>query len=207
MVSVFASVVGISFKPMLSVFKKYKSYIIAIATIVICIIIVKQCEGEPRIIEKTKTEYVKVTDTVTKTVIDTVPKTVYIERVKTIKGKDSIIYKEKPTDNTIEANKYKTKLESNNATADLEITTTGQLLDVNGTINYTKEIKTIEKTVIRDASGLFLYGETSVIPTFERAAVGLDYQFKNKFIIGASASYNNITKSTYANIKVGFKIF
>ena len=130
---------------MLSVLKPYKSYIIAIATIVICIIIVKQCEGDPRIIEKTKTEYVKVTDTVTKTIIDTVPKTVYVERVKTIKGKDSIIYKDNPTDSTIIANKYNTKLESNNATANLEITTTGQLLDVNGTINYTKEIKTIEK--------------------------------------------------------------
>lgn len=169
--------------------------------------VVKQCEKKPKVVTKTKIKYVKVIDTITKIEIQEVPKTVYVEKVKTVKGKDSIIYVDKPNDSTITANQYDTKLESNNATADLKITTTGQLLDVKGVINYTQENTTTTITKTVPQSGLFLYGKTSINPLVENIEVGLDYQFKNTFIVGASTSYNDLSKSVNFNVKVGFRIF
>lgn len=182
-----------------------KNWIWYIIGIIIIIVLVKQCEGEPRTIVKTKTEYIKVTDTVTNTIIQEVPKTVYVERTKTIKGKDSIIYKNKPSETTIKANQYQAEIQSNNASADLQITTTGELLDVQGTINYTKEIKTIETTKIRDASGLFIY--TNMPVNSIQPEVGALYQFKNKMFISAGAQYNSFTKSADLKIGLGIKIF
>lgn len=182
-----------------------KNWIWYIVGIIIIIVLVKQCEGEPRTIVKTKTEYIKVTDTVTNTIIQEVPKEVFVERVITQKGKDSIVYRDAPTDSTITANQYDTKLESNNATADLKITTTGELLDVQGTIDYTKEIKTIETTKIRDASGLYIYGNMPVNSV--QPEVGVLYQFKNKMFVSAGAQYNEFTKSADLKIGLGIKIF
>lgn len=177
-----------------------------VLAILIIFLIVKKCEQEPKTITKTKIEYVKVTDTFTKTVISQ-PKLVYVEKIKTEKGKDSIIYVKEPSDTSIKANQYTTKLTSNNATADLKITTTGELLGVQGTIDYTQTNTTIEtiKTVAK--SGLFLYAETSTNPVFERAELGLDYQIKNTIILGTSASYNNLSKKLNFNVKVGFRVF
>lgn len=186
--------------------KKYRTYIIfGIAIIIFIIYNKKCCEGETRTVTKTKIEYVKVTDTINNTIIDTVPKIVYVERLKTVKGKDSIVYKDKPTDSTITANQYDTRLESNNATANLKITTTGELLDVQGTIDYTKEIKTIETTKIRDASGLYIYGNMPVNSV--QPEVGVLYQFKNKMFVSAGAQYNEFTKSADLKIGLGIKIF
>lgn len=168
---------------------------------IIVFVLLKQCEPEPKTI--TKTEYVKVTDTITETIIEEIPKTVYVERVKTIKGKDSIIYRENPTDSTITANQYTTQLKSNNATADLEITTTGELLDVQGVINYEKEITTI--TEFKNNSGLFAYGQAR-INGFDSYAAGLDYHFKNKIIVGANVQYDLLHNYTSFNVKIGFRI-
>lgn len=169
--------------------------------IILTIILVKKCEDEPTVI--TETEYITVTDTITKVEIKEIPKTVFVEKVKTIKGKDSIIYVNKPTDTTIQANEYKTKLESNNATANLKIVTTGELIDVKGTIDYTQTNTTITK--IKDKSGLFLYGGTSVLPALQNYEIGLDYQIRNKVLIGASISH--VQNQTYINAKIGIKIF
>lgn len=175
-------------------------YVIAAALVVF--FVVKQCEQEPKIKTVTKIEYVKVTDIIERVKIDTVPKLVYVKKVK-----DSIVYVSKPSDSTIEANQYKTKIASNNATADLEITTTGELLDVRGVINYTQENKATTITKVKPKSGLFLYGATSVNPTFENIELGLDYQIKNTIVIGTSVNYNNQSKSAYINLKLGFRVF
>lgn len=175
--------------------------------IVLIVFIVKKCEKDPKTVTKTKIEYVKVTDTILRTVFDTLPKLVYVERIKTVKGKDSIVYVDKPADTSIKANQYATKLESNNATANLKITTTGELLDVQGTINYTQTITTTETIKTTAKSGLFLYAETSTNPVFERAELGLDYQIKNTIILGTSASYDNLSKKLNFNVKVGFRVF
>lgn len=183
-----------------------KNSIFWVIGIILILLLVRYCEGEPTTITKIETKYVKVTDTIKNTIIQKVPKIVYVEKTKTIKGKDTIIYKDKFSETTIKANKYETKIESNNANADLQITTTGELLDVQGVINYEKEIKTIETTKTRDASGLFLYGQTN-LNGFNNYGVGIDYQLKNKIIIGASVNYDDFNNNINLNVKVGFRIF
>ena len=181
--------------------KNWIWYFIAIVSI---ILLLKDCGGE-KIKTVTVTEIVKVTDTVTNTVIQEVPKTVYIERLKTIKGKDTIIYKDKADSTTIKANQYATKLESNNATANLQITTTGELLDVQGVITFEQENKTTTITKTKNASGLFLYGQTN-LNGFDSYGVGIDYQIKNKIIVGTSVNYDNFNGHFSLNAKIGFKL-
>lgn len=185
---------------------KTRNIIIGILAILLIILAVRSCEQEPKVITKTKIEIVKVTDTIIETKIDTVPKLVYVEKIKKEKGKDSIVYVKEPSDTSITANQYKTTLKANNATANLNITTTGELLDVTGTIDYTQTNTTTEIIKIVPKSGLFFYGETSINPIFEHASIGLDYQIKNTIIIGGSTSYNNLSKSVNFNVKLGFSI-
>lgn len=173
--------------------------------IIILIALIKQCEGETKTITKTVIEYVPVTETITETKIDTVPKLVYVEKTKTVKGKDSIIYVKEPNDSTIKANQYNTTLLSNNASADLKITTTGELIDVQGTINYNQKQTTTETLKIRDASGLFIYGNMPVNSV--QPEVGVLYQLKNKMFISAGAQYNEFTKSADLKVGLGIKIF
>ena len=125
--------------------------------------LLRQCEGaDTKIITKTETVYETVVDTITQVVIQKVPgPKVYVERVKTVKGKDSIIYKDSPSETTISANRYKTQLKSNDALAKLHILSTGEVLDVQGTITYPKEttITTITKKIPK--SGAFLFIESN----------------------------------------------
>jgi hypothetical protein len=182
-----------------------KNWFIYLLAIVVIFISIKQCEETETKIE-TVTEYVKVTDTITNVVIQEVPKMVYVERLKTVKGKDSIVYVDKPTETTIQANQYDTTLESNNATADLKITTTGELLDVQGVINYTQENTTTTITKTKSKSGLFLYGKVP-ISNFNSPEIGVLYQFKNSIIIGSGVQYNNLTKAPEVTATIGIKIF
>lgn len=103
-------------------------------------------------------------------------------------------------------NKYPVTLKSNDATANLQVFTTGTLLDVEGVITYPEKTITKETTITKDASGLFLYAQTSMVPMLEQFQVGVDYVIKNKYIIGTSASYNTISTNGYVNLKVGFKL-
>lgn len=187
--------------------KLLKNNWILIGIILIILIIVKTCEQDPKTVTKTKIVYKTKTDTIKETVIKEIPKKVYIERIKTIKGKDSIVYVKVPDQTSIEANQYDTELKANNATAKLKITTTGKLLDVSGTIDYKEKHTHTTTTVIKPKSGLFLYGQTSVSPLLEVSAIGLDYQFRNTVIIGTSLSLDHNTELNYLNLKVGFRIF
>ena len=184
-----------------------KNWIYYLVGIIVVIVLTKQCDGETITKIETVTEYVKVTDTITNTIIQEVPKLVYIEKVKTLKGKDSIIYKNKPSETTINANQYEARVESNNATADLKITTTGELLDVTGIINFTQENTTTTITNTKNKSGAFLYLETGFSKKPERFELGIDYQIKNKYLIDISVDYNTITQSSTVNGKIGLKLF
>jgi len=177
--------------------------------VVLVLALLKQCgkKGETIVKTKIETKYIERVDTINTVTIKEIPKKVYVVKETTIKGKDSIVYVDKETNEAIEANQYDTKLESNNATADLKITTTGELLDVTGSISYQEKETTIKETIKKDKSGLFLYVEGSVQPVLERFELGLDYQIRNKIIIGTSASYNNVSKSINFNAKVGIKLF
>lgn len=167
--------------------------------------LMKQCEGEPKTIVETKTVVKWKTDTITQTKIDTIPKTVYIERTKTIKGKDSIIYKEKPTETTITANQYDTEIKSDSATAKLKITTTGELLEVKGVIEYPRIETTTTITKIRDASGFYIYGSMPINGNLSPEIGGM-FQIKNKIILAAGVHYNNYTKQADAKVTLAVKL-
>lgn len=183
-----------------------KNWFVYLLIIVLTFALIKKFESEPKIVTKTKIVYKTKTDTINTVTIQEVPKKVFVERIKTIKGKDSIIYVDKKTDTSIEANQYDTELKANDALAKLKITTTGQLLDVSGTIQWNEKETQTTTTIIKPKSGLFLYGQTSVSPLLEVSSIGVDYQFKNTVIIGTSFSLDHITKQNYVNVKVGFRI-
>jgi hypothetical protein len=183
--------------------KSYLPYIIIL--LLIGLLVIECQKDKPKVIVKTNTKVEKVTDTLVKTIIKEVPKTVYVERTKTIKGKDSIIYVDKPTDTSIEANQYDTTLKANEATADLQITTTGTLLDVQGTINYPKETITTTITEKRDKSGL--YGFISSPVNGVSPEVGALYQIKNKMFISTSVQYNDFTNKIDLKAGIGIKLF
>ena len=177
-----------------------------IIIVIVLFMLLKQCtKTDPEIVEKEVIKIVKVTDTINNTIIKEIPKKVYVEKTKTIKGKDTIIYRDTPNDSTINANQYQTTIKSDNASADLEITTTGELLDVKGVIHYNKETKTIERTKTINASGLFIYGKHPVSNDFN-PEVGLMYSLNNKILIGAGANYNNFTNKIDATLTIGLKL-
>lgn len=183
-----------------------KNWLVYLLVIVILLVVVKKIEQEPKTVTKTKVIYKTKIDTIHTVEIKEVTKKVIVEKIKTVKGKDSIIYVDRKTDTSIEANQYDTELKSNNALAKLKITTTGQLLDVSGTIQWNEKETQTTTTIIKPKSGLFLYGQTSVKPLLEVSSMGLDYQFKNTVIIGTSFSLDHMTKQNYVNVKVGFRI-
>lgn len=183
-----------------------KEIIYIIASIIAIIVIVKACEQEPKIVTKTEVKTVTVHDTVHKFKILEKPVKVFLERFKTLKGKDSIIYLKEPNSSTIEANSFKTVLSSNKAKADLEIVTTGELLDVKGVITYPEVTNTITTKITKAQSGLFLYGKVP-ISNFNSPEVGVLYQFKNSLMIGTGVQYNDLTAKPEFTATIGIKIF
>lgn len=180
-----------------------KNIIWLIAVVVLTVLLIKQCGKEPKTV--TKIQYINKTDTIVKTQIERVPQIRYVRRTITEQGKDSIIYVEKPRENdttVVVANEYDATVKTDSSRADLKILTTGELLDVKGTITYTQ--KNTETKIIKDKSGLFLYGEVPLSKA-KSYGIGLDYQIRNKIIIGVSGSMVN--DQFYANAKIGIKIF
>ena len=185
--------------------KVNNNILLIISVIVILILINKQCE-KPKEVIKTITKVEIVKDTITEVEIKEVPKTVFVNRYVNIKGKDSIIYVDKPNDSTIQANQYNTTLKSNDATAEVQITTTGELLDVSGVITYPKTKETVTTIKNRNNSGLFIYGDLPITNNFN-PEIGAIYQFKNTALIKSGVQYNEFTKSLDVKIGVGIKIF
>ena len=183
-----------------------REIIYLITSIIAIIVIVKACEQEPKIVTKVETKEVIVHDTVHKFEIVEKPVKVFLERFKTLKGKDSIIYLKEPNSSTIEANSFKTVLSSNKAKADLEIVTTGELLDVKGVITYPEVTNTITTKIIKPKSGLFIYGDVPV-SNVENIELGLMYQIRNTFLVKAGVQYNNITNAPDLKVGIGVRIF
>ena len=175
--------------------------------LVVMFLIMRSCEGETKVITETKTVIKWKEKKVIETIIDSVPKLVYVEKVKTIKGKDSIIYKDKPSETTITANKYETEIKTDSATAKLQITTTGELLDVQGVITYPEKETTTTITKIKDKSGLYLYGSSPINSQLLSPEIGLQFNIRNKMFISSGVQYNNITNNVDVKIGVGIKIF
>jgi hypothetical protein len=130
----------------------------------------------------------------------------YIEKIKTVKGKDSIIIQNVPSENTTTANQYETKIQSNEASADLQITTTGELLNVSGIITFPKVEKTTTITKIKDKSGLYIYGQLP-INNIASPEVGVLIQVRNKMFISTGVQYNNLSRQLDYKVGVGVKIW
>ena len=161
------------------------------------LLLMKQCETKPSVTTKIETKIVKVTDTITTVKIDTLYRYVNVEKVK-----DSIIYRDIATSNTIKAKQYTTEVKSNDAVAKLDITTTGELLDVQGYITYPKK-ETITETIIkRDNSGIFIYAQLPISSQITSPELGVLFQIKNKLIIGIGAQYINNNVNAVATIGV-----
>ena len=173
---------------------------LVIGLFLIIVLVVKQCEKEPKIVVKTVTK--TVVDTVKTVEIKEVPKTVYVNKYITKEGDTKIVYVKVKDSSTIEAKQYDTKLESNKATANLKITTTGELLDVSGIITYPELTTTI--TNYKNKSGLFIYGNAPLKQDYLNAEIGLLYQFKNTVGIMAGVQYDDFTRK--ANYKVGIAV-
>ena len=184
-----------------------KKILIVLVGIIILMVVAQQCNAEPITTIKTQTEYIKVYDTITETVFVDKPIIKYVNKVKTIRGKDSVVYVSKNDSAAIKSNSYETVLKSNNSSAYLNILTTGELLEVTGVIESQKKIITNNITKRTNNSGVFLYVETSILPQLQRYEVGVDWQIKNKFILGTSIDYNSISKTSHVNVKVGIRIF
>jgi hypothetical protein len=188
---------------------KFKSkYIPYILILILGFLLMLKFQEEPKVVTKTEIEYVERTDTITRTKIELVPDIRYIRKVETVRGKDSIIYVQKEDSTTIRANEYDTKLESNNAVADLKILTTGELLDVSGSISYDEKVTHTTTTITKAKSGGFVYLEAPIISAKQHIKVGVDYQIRNKMIIGvgAYAPLDN-TNNFGITVKLGFRIF
>ena len=173
--------------------------------VIILFVALKSCEGKPKVVTKTVTKIETIHDTINTVSIKEIPKKVYIERTKTIKGKDSIIYKDKPSEGTTTTSQFETTLESNNATATLLITA-NELYDVQGVITYPEKETTTETIITRDASGLYLYGS---IPITSRISpeIGAMFQMKNKLIIGVGVQYNDFTRNLDATATLAIKVW
>lgn len=187
--------------------KTWHKYLIGALVIIAIIVFIKSCENEPKIKTETKIVYKDRIDTITQTVIKEIPKKVYYEVIKTVNGKDSIIYVDKPSDNSLEAQIYDVTIKTDSSSAELKITSLTKPIDVFGTIKCINKETTTKETIIKPKSGLFLYGESSINPMLENVGVGLDYQIRNTLIIGTSANYDNISNNVYFNVKVGIRIF
>lgn len=177
-----------------------KNLLILILLIAVAIFFIRDCNSDrsKEIIEKVDITTISVKEPIKTLEIGSVRKVHY--QVLEIEGKERVVYRDTATGETREANQYDTKLNFNKATADLKITTTGDLIDVTGTIDYPFTTKTITREVFKEKSGLFAYGQGGTA-----FGVGLDYQFKNKVIVGGSAVV--IDNKTYFLGKFGIKVW
>lgn len=182
-----------------------KSNIIAlIVGAVIVFILMRSCEGEPKIVTTTVTKIVKVTDTINTVTIKEIPKKVYIEKTK--KGDTIVVYKNQPSETTIEASQFEVELLANDATANITITSLTKPLDVFGTIIYDKKETTTETIITRDASGLYIYGSLPITSQIS-PELGAMFQIKNKLIIGAGFQYNDFTRNIDATVTLAIKVW
>lgn len=191
--------------------KNIRTFFVGVLACFIVLFFVNRCseKKQPKTLTKTEVKIVKRTDTIIKTVFSE-PKKVFVIKEVAKDGSDSIVHVDRNVyfkdTTTIAANNYKTRLEANNASAELEITTTGELLDVQGTINYDEKETTTETIIYKNNSGLFLYGKSN-INNFHNVEVGALFQLKNKVFLSGGISYDNFTQKISPRVGIGIKIY
>jgi hypothetical protein len=175
--------------------------------LVVMFLIMRSCEGKPKVVTKTVTKVIPTTETITKVKIDTFYTRVYVNKYIDKQGEKVIVYVDKPSETTITANKYETEIKSDSAKAKLQITTTGELLDVQGVITYPKEETTTTITKTRDASGFYLYGSAPINAQALSPEIGIQLNIKNKMFISSGVQYNNLNNNLDVKVGIGIKIW
>jgi hypothetical protein len=195
-------------------FNTYKNIIFIFLACILVIVVVKRCENAPKTETKTKVNIEWIKDSLREVIINEIEpvyidtgSTKYIKGDKLITWRDSIIYVDKPSKTTIKANQFETILKSNNATANLKITSTGQVLDVLGTIEYPETTITNTTAKTRAKSGLFVYADVPINKNSIDVGGGLMYQFKNTLLLKGGVQYNDFTKTIDLRVGLGIKIF
>ena len=183
-----------------------KTIISFVVGVVAMFLLMKSCESEPKTVTKIETKIVTKVDTINKTIIKEVPKEVIVNKYIDKEGEKVIVYVDKENDSSIVANKYQTEIKSSKATAILDITTTGELLDVQGTITYPEKETIKTTTITKDASGFFVYAQMPISSQLTSPELGIMLQIKNKIIIGLGGQYNNLNKNLSAVATIAVKL-
>ena len=194
---------------MKDVFSK-RNVITAIVSLVIGILIASSCDGNrgnsPDKV-KIKTRVIERVDTL---IIEkkSKPKTVYIDKIKYIKG--DVVYVGEPNDSvpTIKANKYSQKVVGSRSVADIEVTTTGELIDLKSFVTVKDSIIEKETIIIKSKSNVFMSGGISINPnqSVRDFNVGIDYNIKNKALIGVNGGFDLNSNQPYIGLRVGFSL-
>ncbi len=180
-----------------------KKVIIAIASFLIGVLIASSCRKDVvKIKEKIVVKNVKVTDTVR--IHDTIrkPIKVYVDRWKYVRVPvDAPIVEE-----IVEANKYSQKLIGKKGTAQIDVVTTGELLDLSGIIECNEKI--VEKTITKyvNKNSLFFSSgvDLNVKGKIRNIKVGLDYNIRNRVLIKGGIGYDVLGNQPLVGIGIGF---
>ena len=100
-------------------------------------------------------------------------------------------------------NKYKEQVEDLERRDSLRI---GIIDSQNEIITNVTKQRDLYEEASKPKNNAFLYIEIP-INNLNRFEGGIDYQIRNKLLVGASVDYNNTTKDIGANLKLGIKIF
>ena len=131
--------------------------ITAIVFFIIGVLITKGCSKpiEKEVIKK-EVVTIKVTDTLRMITPISTPRLVFVERV-VIENDTIIRFVKEPTETSIVANKYSETLKGEHGEVDIDVTTTGELLDLRGVMRFNRTETTITKLVRKNT--LFIGGE------------------------------------------------
>tara|TARA_R100000951_G_scaffold74557_1_gene62829 strand:- start:82 stop:642 length:561 start_codon:yes stop_codon:yes gene_type:complete len=181
-----------------------KNIVIAIASFVIGVLLASSCERDVvEVREKIVIKNVKVTDTVR--MHDTIvkPVKVYVDRWRNKPNPN-------PTPNNeeeiVEANKYSQELIGEKGIAKIDVITTGELLDLSGTIECNEKI--VEKTITKYTakSKVFVSGgiDMRLNGGVKNIRAGIDYNIKNKVLLKGGLGYDITDNQPFAGVGIGF---
>lgn len=184
---------------------KRRTLLIALVSLIIGILLASSCEGrEPEVKTITKTRVVEVKDTLVVTDTIVKPIKVYVNKTNT-----EVVYIDKPDSiPTIKANKYNQRVVGNRSVADVEVLTTGELLDLKAIVTCKDSIIERETIITKSKSNVFVSGGIGFDGegTVRDINIGLDYNIKNSVLIGVEAGYDLNVQQPFVGLRVGFSL-
>lgn len=184
---------------------KNRNILTAVVFLVIGVLLTRSCDGGNESVRTvTKTRVVEVKDTlfVTDTIVK--PKVVYVNKTNV-----ETVYIDKPDSiPTIKANKYNQRIVGNRSVADVEVLTTGELLDLKAVVTCRDSIIEKETIITKTKSNVFVSGGIGLYNKgiIRDVKVGLDYNIKNDLLIGIEAGYDLEIQQPFVGFRVGFSL-